>query len=69
MNENGYASEIRIRCYNDSGELDIKELFYTLQNLKAKDYLKLYQLMYQDLVEHQQINYYEEEKCYLEENK
>lgn len=67
MNENLYAFEIRIRFYEDSGELDIKDLFYNLQNLKAKDYLKLYQLMYQDLVEHQQINYYEEEKCYLKE--
>lgn len=69
MNENVYASEIKIRFYDDSGELDIKELFYTLQNLKAKDYLKLYQLMYQDLVEHQQISYCEEEKYYLKENK
>ena len=67
MNKNAYASEIIIRFYDDSGELDIKELFYTLQNLKAKDYLKLYQLMYQDLVEHQQLNYYEEEKGYLKE--
>ena len=58
MNE--YASEIRIRFYDDNGTLDIKELFKTLQNLKAKDYLKLYQMMYQDLIEHQQLNYIEE---------
>lgn len=58
MNE--YASEIRIRFYDDNGTLDIKELFETLQNLKAKDYLKLYQMMYQDLIEHQQLNYIEE---------
>lgn len=58
MNE--YASEIRIRFYDDNGTLDIKELFGTLQNLKAKDYLKLYQMMYQDLIEHQQLNYIEE---------
>lgn len=58
MNE--YTSEIRIRFYDDNGTLDIKELFETLQNLKAKDYLKLYQMMYQDLIEHQQLNYIEE---------
>lgn len=58
MNE--YASEIRIRFYDDNGTLDIKKLFETLQNLKAKDYLKLYQMMYQDLIEHQQLNYIEE---------
>lgn len=58
MNE--YATEIRIRFYDDNGTLDIKELFKTLQNLKAKDYLKLYQMMYQDLIEHQQLNYIEE---------
>lgn len=55
-----YATEIRIRFYD--GELDIKELFETLQKLKAKDYLKLYQMMYQDLIEHQQLNYFEELK-------
>lgn len=58
MNE--YVNEIRIRFYDDNGTLDIKELFKTLQNLKAKDYLKLYQMMYQDLIEHQQLNYIEE---------
>lgn len=58
MNE--YATEIRIRFYDDNGTLDIKELFEALQNLKAKDYLKLYQMMYQDLIEHQQLNYIEE---------
>ena len=58
MNE--YATEIRIRFYDDNGTLNIKELFETLQNLKAKDYLKLYQMMYQDLIEHQQLNYIEE---------
>ena len=58
MNE--YATEIRIRFYDDNGTLDIKELFKALQNLKAKDYLKLYQMMYQDLIEHQQLNYIEE---------
>lgn len=58
MNE--YVSEIRIRFYDDKGTLDIKELFETLQNLKAKDYLKLYQMMYQDLIEHQSLNYIEE---------
>lgn len=64
MNE--YASEIRIRFYDDTGTLDIKDLFETLQNLKAKDYLKLYQMMYQDLIEHQQLNYFEELKDNLE---
>ena len=54
MNRN--ATEVRIRFYDDN-ELDIQDLFNNLQNLKAKDYLKLYQLMYQDLVEHQQLNY------------
>lgn len=53
---NRYATEVRIRFYDDN-ELDIQDLFNNLQNLKAKDYLKLYQLMYQDLVEHQQLNY------------
>ena len=57
MNE--YATEIRIRFYDDNGTLDIKELFETLQNLKAKDYLKLYQMMYQDLIDHQQLIYIE----------
>lgn len=55
MNE--YVTEIRIRCYDDNGTLDIKHLFNSLQCLKAKDYLKLYQLMYQDLIEHQQLNF------------
>ena len=57
---NEYATEIRIRFYDDNGELDIKDLFYKLQNLKARDYLKLYQMMYQDIIEHQQLNYFEE---------
>ena len=57
--ENEYATEIRIRFYDDNGTLDIKELFNALQNLKVKDYLKLYQMMYQDLIEHQQLNYFE----------
>lgn len=56
---NEYATEIRIRFYDDNGELDIKDLFYKLQNLKARDYLKLYQMMYQDIIEHQQLNYFE----------
>ena len=56
---NEYATEIRIRFYDDIGELDINDLFYKLQNLKARDYLKLYQLMYQDIIEHQQLNYFE----------
>ena len=64
MNE--YATEIRIRFYDDNGTLDIKELFEALQNLKAKDYLKLYQMMYQDLAEHQQLNYIEELRNSLE---
>ena len=58
MNER--VTEIRIRFYDDNDILDIKELFETLQNLKAKDYLKLYQMMYQDLIQHQQLNYIEE---------
>ena len=57
-------SEIIIRFYDDRHTLDIKELFETLQNLKARDYLKLYQMMYQDLIEHQQLNYFEK----LEDN-
>ena len=56
---NEYATEIRIRFYDDNGELDINDLFYKLQNLKARDYLKLYQMMYLDLIKHQQINYFE----------
>ena len=60
MNE--YATEITIRFYDDDQILDVNELFIALQKLKAKDYLKLYQLMYQDLIEHQQLNYYEELK-------
>ena len=55
MNE--YTTEIRIRFYDDGETLDIKHLFNSLQCLKAKDYLKLYQLMYQDLIEHQQLNF------------
>ena len=55
MNE--YATEIRIKFYDDNETLDIKHLFNSLQCLKAKDYLKLYQLMYQDILEHQRLNY------------
>lgn len=55
MNEN--ITEIIIRFSND--EMNIKELFNALQKLKAKEYLELYQLMYQDLIEHQQLNYFE----------
>lgn len=58
MNE--YATEIRIRFYDDIGMFKVEELFEALQNLKARDYLKLYQMMYQDLIEHQQLNYIEE---------
>ena len=58
MNE--YATEIRIRFYDDIGIFKVEELFEALQNLKARDYLKLYQMMYQDLVEHQQLNYIKE---------
>ena len=57
MNKN--ITEIRIRFYDDDQILDVEELFIALQKLKAKDYLKLYQLMYQDLIEHQQLNYFE----------
>lgn len=59
MNENVYATEIRIRFYDDIGIFKVEDLFEALQNLKARDYLKLYQMMYQDLVEHQQLNYFE----------
>lgn len=58
MNEN--ITEIIIRFSND--EMNIKELFNALQKLKAKEYLELYQLMYQDLIEHQQLNYFEDLK-------
>lgn len=54
-----YATEIRIRFYDDIGTFKVEELFEALQNLKARDYLKLYQIMYQDLIEHQQLNYFE----------
>ena len=54
-----YATEIRIRFYDDIGIFKVEELFEALQNLKARDYLKLYQMMYQDLIEHQQLNYFE----------
>ena len=54
-----YATEIRIRFYDDIGIFKVEELFEALQNLKARDYLKLYQMMYQDLIEHQQLNYLE----------
>lgn len=64
MNE--YATEIRIRFYDDIGIFKVEDLFEALQNLKARDYLKLYQMMYQDLVEHQQLNYFEELKNNLE---
>lgn len=53
-----YATEIRIRFYDDIGIFKVEDLFEALQNLKARDYLKLYQMMYQDLVEHQQLNYF-----------
>ena len=56
MNEN--ITEITIR-FIDEEERDIKQLFNVLQKLKAKEYLELYQLMYQDLIEHQQLNYFE----------
>lgn len=58
MNE--YATEVRIRFYDDNGNFEVEELFENLQSLKAKDYLKLYQMMYQDLIEHQQLNYFQE---------
>lgn len=54
-----YATEIRIRFYDDIETFKVEEVFKALQNLKARDYLKLYQMMYQDLVEHQQLNYFE----------
>lgn len=54
--DNPYATEIRIRFYDDIGEFKVKNLFEALQNLKARDYLKLYQMMYQDIIEHQQLN-------------
>lgn len=57
MNE--YATEIRIKFYDDIGIFKVEELFEALQNLKARDYLKLYQMIYQDLIEHQQLNYFE----------
>ena len=61
-----YATEIKIRFYDDIGIFKVEYLFEALQNLKARDYLKLYQMMYQDLVEHQQLNYFEELKDNLE---
>lgn len=64
MNE--YATEIRIRFYDDIGIFKVEELFEALQNLKARDYLKLYQMIYQDLIEHQQLNYSEKLKDNLE---
>lgn len=54
-----YSTKIRIRFYDDIGTFKVEELFEALQNLKARDYLKLYQMMYQDLIEHQQLNYFE----------
>lgn len=56
---NEYATEIKIRFYDDIGIFKVEELFEALKNLKAKDYLRLYQMMYQDLIEHQQLNYSE----------
>lgn len=56
---NPYATEIRIRFYDDIETFKVEEVFKALQNLKARDYLKLFQMMYQDLVEHQQLNYFE----------
>lgn len=63
---NEYATEIRIRFYDDIGIFKVEDLFEALQNLKARDYLKLYQMMYQDLVEHQQLNYFEKLEGKLE---
>ena len=54
-----YATEIRIRFYDDIETFKVEEVFKALQNLKARDYLKFYQMMYQDLAEHQQLNYFE----------
>jgi len=48
MNE--YATEIRIRFYDDIGTFKVSELFDALQNLKARDYLSLYQMMHQDII-------------------
>lgn len=59
-----YATEIRIKFYDDIGIFKVEDLFEALQNLKARDYLKLYQMMYQNLIEHQQLNYFEK----LEDN-
>ena len=64
MNE--YVTEIKIRFYDDIDIFKVEELFEALQNLKARDYLKLYQMIYQDLIEHQQLNYFEELKDNLE---
>ena len=58
--EEAYATEIRIRFYDD--DFDIKKLFNDLKNLKAKDYLELYRLMNQDLYEHQILNDYKIEE-------
>ena len=55
-----YATEIRIRFYDDIGIFKVEDLFEALQNLKVRDYLKLYQMMHQDLVEHQQLNYFKD---------
>ena len=57
-----YATEVIIRFYDDIGIFKVEELFEALQNLKARDYLKLYQMMHQDIIEHQQLNYFEELK-------
>ena len=64
MNE--YVTEIKIRFYDDIDIFKVEELFEALQNLKARDYLKLYQMIYQDLIEHQQLNYFEKLKDNLE---
>lgn len=36
-----YATEIRIRFYDDAGIFKVEDLFEALQNLKARDYYKL----------------------------
>lgn len=59
-NENAYATEVKIRFYDDIGMFKVEDLFEALQNLKVRDYLKLYQMMYQDLFEHQQLNYFKD---------
>lgn len=50
-----YQTEIMIKIPFADEELDMKEIFKALKKLTADDYLKLYQLMYQDMQEHQMI--------------